>query len=35
VITKINLWTSLFIQVYDDEEMSKEEEEIVAKAIKN
>lgn len=35
VITKINTWTSLFIQVYDDDTMSEEEEAIVAKAIKD
>jgi hypothetical protein len=35
VITKINLWTSLFIQVYDDNTMTEDEEKIVAEAIKN
>lgn len=35
VISKINLWTSLFLQVYDDEEMSPEEEKLVAEAIKD
>ena len=35
VITKINLWTSLFLQVYDDDTMSKSEEKLVAEAIKN
>ena len=34
VITKINLWTSLFVQVYDDENMTEEEEKLVAEAIK-
>ena len=34
VITKINLWTSLFVQVYDDENMTEEEEKLVADAIK-
>ena len=33
VITKINLWTSLFIQVYDDDRMSEDEEQKIAKAI--
>lgn len=35
VITKINLWTSLFIQVYEDDTMDASEEKIVAEAIKN
>lgn len=35
VITKINLWTSLFIQVYEDENLTEEEEAIIAKAIKD
>ena len=35
VITKINLWTSLFLQVYDDDEMTKDEEQKIAEAIKN
>ena len=35
VITKINLWTSLFLQVYDDDEMTEDEEKVVAEAIKN
>ena len=33
VVTKINLWTSLFIQVYDDDQMSESEEQKIAKAI--
>ena len=33
-ITKINLWTSLFLQVYDDEKLTQEEEQLIAKAIK-
>ena len=33
VVTKINLWTSLFIQVYDDDQMSEYEEQKIAKAI--
>lgn len=35
IIVKINTWTSLFIQVYDDDTMTPEEEAIVAKAIKD
>lgn len=35
VITKVNLWTSLFVQVYDDDNMMVEEEKLVADAIKN
>ena len=34
VITKVNLWISLFIQVYDDENLTFEEEKIIADAIK-
>ena len=34
IITKINLWTSLFVQVYDDETLTEEEEKLVAEAIK-
>lgn len=34
VITKVNLWTSLFVQVYDDETLTSEEEKIIADAIK-
>ena len=34
VIVKINLWTSLFLQVYDDETLSQEDEKIIADAIK-
>ena len=34
VITKVNLWTSLFVQVYDDENLTSEEEKIIADAIK-
>ena len=33
-ITKINLWTSLFVQVYDDETLTPEEEKVIADAIK-
>lgn len=35
VITKINNWTSLFLQVYDDDTMDENEEMIVSEAIKN
>jgi hypothetical protein len=35
VVTKINLWTSLFLQVYDDDTMTEDEEKLVAEAIKN
>lgn len=35
IITKINLWTSLFLQVYEDDELTQEDEDIIAKAIKN
>ena len=34
VITKVNLWTSLFVQVYEDENLTSEEEKIIADAIK-
>ena len=34
-IVKVNIWTSLFLQVYDDDNMSAEEEQLVADAIKN
>lgn len=33
-ISKINLWTSLFMQVYDDETLTSDEEKIIAEAIK-
>lgn len=35
VITKINLWTSLFMQVYEDDALTNDEEKIIADAIKN
>ena len=35
IITKVNLWTSLFIQVYDDEKLTTEEEQAIADAIKH
>ena len=35
VIVKVNTWTSLFMQVYDDDHMSEEEEKLVAEAIKS
>ena len=34
-ILKINVWTSLFLQVYDDDNMNAEEEKLVADAIKS
>ena len=34
VIAKVNLWTSLFVQVYDDENLTPEEEKVIADAIK-
>lgn len=34
-ITKVNNWTSLFLQVYDDEKLTEEEEKIIADAIKS
>ena len=34
VIVQINTWTSIFIQVYEDDNLTKEEEEQIAKAIK-
>ena len=33
-ITKINIWTSLFLQVYDDETLTSDEEKMIADAIK-
>lgn len=33
-ITKINLWTSLFMQVYEDDNMSEDDEKLIAEAIK-
>lgn len=35
VIVKTNMWTSLFVQVYDDEKLSADEEKIIADAIKH
>ena len=35
IIVKINGWTSLFLQVFDDDKMTAEEEKTVADAIKN
>jgi len=35
VIVQINKWTSLFLQVYDDDNLTEEEEKIIANAIKN
>ena len=33
-ITKINLWTSLFLQVYEDDTLDEEDEKKIAEAIK-
>lgn len=33
-IVKVNLWTSLFLQVYEDETLSAEDEKLIAEAIK-
>lgn len=33
VITQIKKWSNLFIQVYDDDTLTEEEEEIIAKEI--
>lgn len=35
IIVKTNMWTSLFVQVYDDETLSPEEEKVIADAIKH
>lgn len=35
VIAKVNNWTSLYLQVYDDEKLTEEEEKLIAEAIKN
>lgn len=35
VIAKTNLWTSLFMQVYEDETLTEDEEKTIAEAIKN
>lgn len=34
IIVKINTWTSLFLQVYDDETLTAAEEKTIADAIK-
>ena len=34
-IVKVNNWTSLFLQVYDDEKLTEDEEKLIAEAIKN
>ena len=34
VILQINNWTSLFLQVYDDDNLTSEEEKLIANAIK-
>ncbi len=33
-VVKINLWTSLFLQVYEDDTLSQDDEEKIADAIK-
>ena len=35
VIRKINLWCSLFLEVYEDDELTEEEEAKIAEAIAN
>lgn len=35
VIVKVNNWTSLFLQVYEDETLDKDEEKLIAESIKN
>lgn len=35
VIRKINVWCSLFLEVYEDDELTEEEEEKIAEAIQN
>ena len=34
IILKVNIWTSLFMQVYDDDTLTQEEEQMIADAIK-
>ena len=34
-IVKINVWTSLFLQVYEDEALTADEEKAIAEAIKS
>jgi hypothetical protein len=34
IILQINTWTSLFLQVYEDDNLTKDEEELIAHAIK-
>ena len=34
-IVKINIWTSLFLQVYEDETLTADEEKAIAEAIKS
>ena len=34
-VVKINLWTSLFVQVYEDDTLDEKEEKKIAKAIKS
>ena len=33
-ILKINVWTSLFLQVYEDDELTADDEKLIAEAIK-
>ena len=35
IIAKVNIWTSLFMQVYEDEKLTEKEEKAIANAIKN
>ena len=35
VVNKINIWTNLFIEVYDDDKLTEAEEIKIAEAIKN
>ena len=35
IVEKINKWTSLFVEVYSDENLTVQEEEKIADAIKN
>lgn len=35
VIRKVNIWCSLFLEVYEDDELTEDEEEKIAEAIAN
>ena len=35
IISKLNVWTSLFVQAYEDDTLTPEEEELIAQAIRN